>query len=298
MSLLASHLIFDIRDDRYLLFAGNVPPTDLLQYISHDEARADILCLGCGDLRDLLYSLLLHGRRGVGGGPSPRPLSFTLNDWEPAVHARNLLLLQMFLDSRSLLEVGPPDAEGIGLGLDVLDVNAGQGEETGVPTKSGERNSKTTAEAGAPAGRAGSEAAFAQRIGVIFSAMYNLFVDADVLETIQEVAGRLAASAASAEEWASTELGRCVQFADDRSQDRVRDIFRQYADASLLKDVSAKKVKRDSVAFVVEAFQLLGGVLDGGMISSRSWGLASFGTPSQIEAYSKMRHRCKSHALN
>ncbi|CAN0551227.1 unnamed protein product, partial [Ectocarpus sp. 8 AP-2014] len=39
---------------------GNTPPTDLLQHVPHDSPRADVLCLGCGDIRDLLYSVLLH----------------------------------------------------------------------------------------------------------------------------------------------------------------------------------------------------------------------------------------------
>ncbi|CAN0365478.1 unnamed protein product, partial [Ectocarpus sp. 8 AP-2014] len=86
-----------------LLPTGNTPPTDLLQHVPHDTKRADVLSLGCSDLRDLLYSVLLHGRRGVSCGPVPRQLSFTLNDWEPAIHARNLMLLQMILDSRGLL---------------------------------------------------------------------------------------------------------------------------------------------------------------------------------------------------
>ncbi len=50
------------------------------------------------------------------------------------------------------------------------------------------------------------------------SAMYNVFVDEDVLSTIHEVASRLAASAVSSAEWASTELGSFVLFADERSQ--------------------------------------------------------------------------------
>lgn len=70
---------------------------DLLQHVPHDAPCAEVLSLGCGDLRDLLFSILLHGRR-------QRELSFTLNDWEPAVHAKNLVLLQMILDSRDQLE--------------------------------------------------------------------------------------------------------------------------------------------------------------------------------------------------
>ncbi|CAN0402828.1 unnamed protein product, partial [Hapterophycus canaliculatus] len=82
--------------------AGNTPPTDLLQHVPLDARHADVLSLGCGDLRDILYSLLLHGSYGTGCGRDLRALSFTQNDWEPAIHARNIILLQMILDSRNL----------------------------------------------------------------------------------------------------------------------------------------------------------------------------------------------------
>ncbi|CAN0541277.1 unnamed protein product, partial [Ectocarpus sp. 8 AP-2014] len=59
--------------DIFFFYAyGNTPPTDLLQHIPHDAQHAEILSLGCGDLRDFLYSVLLHGRRGVSCGPVPR----------------------------------------------------------------------------------------------------------------------------------------------------------------------------------------------------------------------------------
>ncbi len=202
--------------------AGNTPPTDLLQHIPQDASRADVLSLGCSDLRDLLYSVLLHGRRrGPGRGPVPRRLSFVLNDWEPAIHARSLMLLQMILDSRSLLEAEPKGADGIARGVGSMDIGGGTGggssEESKEPgSKKKNARKKASAKAGLPG------AAFAQRVGVIFSAMYNMFVDAEVLEMIYDVAGRLAASATSPEKWASTELGRLVRFADDRSQNRIR----------------------------------------------------------------------------
>ncbi|CAN0500685.1 unnamed protein product, partial [Ectocarpus sp. 8 AP-2014] len=171
--------------------AGNTPPTDLLQHIPHDAQHAEILSLGCGDLRDFLYSVLLHGRRGVSCGPVPRRFSFMMNDWEPAIHARNLMLLQMFLDARDILE-----------------------------------------------------------IGVIYSSMYNSFVDAEVLEMIESVAGRLAAAAESPSTWASAELGRLVRFADDRSQQRVCKILAAYADGSLQSEGAAARVKRERAAVI------------------------------------------------
>lgn len=155
----------------------------------------------------------------MGCGPVPRRLSFVLNDWEPAIHARNLMLLQMILDSRSLLETASEGVDGIARGMDILDLGEGTGGSS-VESKGPCNSQKDVPKASAKASLAG--AAFAQRIGVIFSAMYNMFVDAEVLEMIHDVAGRLAALATSPEKWASTELGRLVRFADDRSRNRIR----------------------------------------------------------------------------
>ncbi|CAM9189713.1 unnamed protein product, partial [Hapterophycus canaliculatus] len=65
-------------------------------------------------------------------------------------------------------------------------------------------------------------ALFARSIGVIFSAMYNTFLDAGILKTIDDVARRLAASAASPGDWVSTELGKIIRFADDRSREHLK----------------------------------------------------------------------------
>lgn len=78
-----------------------------------------------------------------------------LNDYEPAVHARNLILLQLFLDSRGLLE---SSAAGITAGVAAVNVQGGEGKAKNPPAKEvpprGEVNAR--------------DAAFAQRIGVIF----------------------------------------------------------------------------------------------------------------------------------
>ena len=139
--------------DFFCGLSGNTPPTDLLQHVPHDSPRADVLSLGCGDLRDVLYSILLHGRR-------PRALSFVLNDYEPAIHARNLILLQLFLDARCLLESDrSTDVEGITAGVKAVDVEGGEYKDGERPPLKGESiQGKAKA----------SVAAFAQRIGVIF----------------------------------------------------------------------------------------------------------------------------------
>lgn len=98
-----------------------------------------------------MYSILLHGR-------GQKKLSFVLNDWEPAIHARNLIFLQMVLDSRSLLrECGYEDEidgiihEMVGVGIQDNDATDGS-ENTKKPS----------------AVKTGAGAAFATRIGVIF----------------------------------------------------------------------------------------------------------------------------------
>lgn len=287
------------------VLAGNTPPTDLLQHVPHDASRAEVLSLGCSDLRDLLYSLVLHGRRGVNCGPVPRHLSFVINDWEPAIQARNLILLQMILDSRSLLEEGGPvGADGITCDMDALVIGGGSGDAPSVqPREEKEakahkkkkgpkkKSGKTTAEASP--GKATAQAspggvAFAQRIGVIFSAMYNMFVDGDILENIHDVAGRLAALAASPVEWASTEIGRIVRFADDRSQDRVRRILAQYTDGSFQEKKVFLRVRKERASFL--STYMVKGM--GGNIISRAMGLASLCQGDGMSVNAKMRRQC------
>ncbi|KAF9476995.1 hypothetical protein BDN70DRAFT_862417 [Pholiota conissans] len=70
---------------------GNTPPICLTQGLA-PEKRADILLLGCGDPRNILYTVYAD----LGDGN--RPLDVTCCDWEPAVLARNILLLTMIVD--------------------------------------------------------------------------------------------------------------------------------------------------------------------------------------------------------
>ncbi|XP_065897337.1 uncharacterized protein [Dysidea avara] len=72
---------------------GNTPPDDLLQSITTDTPRPDVLLLGCGDLRSCLYTLWnnfdhRHARRFKG-------VHFVLNDISAAVLARNIIFLYL-----------------------------------------------------------------------------------------------------------------------------------------------------------------------------------------------------------
>ncbi|CAM9319522.1 unnamed protein product, partial [Ectocarpus sp. 12 AP-2014] len=120
------------------------------------------------------------------------------------------MLLQMILDSRDLMD--SPDG---------ITHRMGSLGGLGDPSRSTGPATSAAVKAGGGMDAEDCGAVFAQRIGVIFCALFNMFVDVEVLATIRDVAGRLAASAASAAEWASTELGSFVHFSDDRSQDRV-----------------------------------------------------------------------------
>ncbi|KJA29585.1 hypothetical protein HYPSUDRAFT_126061 [Hypholoma sublateritium FD-334 SS-4] len=79
---------------------GNTPPVCLTQNLS-PEKNAQILLLGCGDPRSILYTIYsdlnLHGRE----------MDFTCCDWEPAVLARNVMLLTMIFDGVSANEAWP-----------------------------------------------------------------------------------------------------------------------------------------------------------------------------------------------
>lgn len=115
-----------------------------------------------------------------------------------------------------------------------------------------------------------------------------MFVDADALQTIQDVAGMLAASAVSSEEWNSTEIGRCVRFADDRSQDRVREILIVYADTDLQKRCPAASVKRQRPALITPR------IPKSLTLVPRSMGLASLrDNDSNVQAHNEMVHKCK-----
>ncbi|KAF8914415.1 hypothetical protein CPB84DRAFT_1841121 [Gymnopilus junonius] len=71
---------------------GSTTPVSFTQTLS-PELKADILLLGCGDPRSILYTI--HADLA----PKYRQMDFTCCDWEPAVLARNMLLFTMIDDS-------------------------------------------------------------------------------------------------------------------------------------------------------------------------------------------------------
>ncbi|KAJ6624929.1 hypothetical protein B0H10DRAFT_2004878 [Mycena sp. CBHHK59/15] len=73
---------------------GNTPPVCLTQNVP-PEKSADVLLLGCGDPRSILYTLHVDW-------PAQRPrLDITCCDDEPAVLARNILLFTLIYDGHS-----------------------------------------------------------------------------------------------------------------------------------------------------------------------------------------------------
>ncbi|RPA81527.1 hypothetical protein BJ508DRAFT_306563 [Ascobolus immersus RN42] len=73
---------------------GNTPAVCLTDHLSPEE-DAEVLLLGCGDVRNLLYTMFVddsHGRVGKA------KLDVTCCDLEPGVLARNILLFSMLAD--------------------------------------------------------------------------------------------------------------------------------------------------------------------------------------------------------
>lgn len=203
------------------------------------------------------------------------------------------MLLQLALDARELLHLATEEIDVLSRGMDALEIR-GEAGNTTQDKKRAPQTAGTTVRAksnvsvgGASLASRARVAAFSQRIGVIFCAMYNVFVDADVLETVQTVAGRLAESAVSSTEWASTELGRFVHFSDTRSQDRVQKILALYADRRLQERLPAARVTKERSA-VIAAY-----VDEGEKPNSRTMGLASFCRPECMGAYFNMSQQCE-----
>ena len=219
------------------------------------------------------------------------------------------MLLQLVLDSRHLLEGAPAGgADGAARGMEALAVDgdtgagsvppssqrgkgkgAGQKKASKEPKKKAPPAKKTPAHKAASSKPSPGDSAFAQRIGAIFCTMYNMFVDADALEMIYDVAGRLAALAASPEDWASSELGRIVRFADDRSRDRVRKILARYTDGSLQDEGVFTKIRAERTAFLATYLRQC----KKPSIISRAMGLASLCQDESMEPSAKMRRHCE-----
>ncbi|KAI9217874.1 hypothetical protein BC828DRAFT_239673 [Blastocladiella britannica] len=84
---------------------GNTQCVDF--FACHDPAREnvrrDALLLGCGDLRSVLYSVQEALRKGA---PSSAALGFVLNDHQPEVLARNLLVLHAIAEKADDMSTG------------------------------------------------------------------------------------------------------------------------------------------------------------------------------------------------
>ncbi|CAE6457748.1 unnamed protein product [Rhizoctonia solani] len=70
---------------------GNTPAVSLTQDLSPEQSVADILLLGCGDPRSILFTI--YSDLTVSG--DERKFDFTCCDIEPAVLARNILLFAL-----------------------------------------------------------------------------------------------------------------------------------------------------------------------------------------------------------
>ncbi|KAI0338023.1 hypothetical protein BDW22DRAFT_823484 [Trametopsis cervina] len=79
---------------------GNTPPVCLTEYLPPGQ-DADILLLGCGDARNILYTIYASNH----DEQTEFKLDFTCCDWEPAVLARNILLWT-FLADRDVETIG------------------------------------------------------------------------------------------------------------------------------------------------------------------------------------------------
>ncbi|KAI0053737.1 hypothetical protein FA95DRAFT_1481088 [Auriscalpium vulgare] len=81
----------------YFYAVGNTVPVCLTQDIPPEEP-ASVLLLGCGDPRNILFTVYASGANSTA---FPRDLDFTCCDLEPAVLARNLLLFSLILDGKA-----------------------------------------------------------------------------------------------------------------------------------------------------------------------------------------------------
>ncbi|KAK5995703.1 hypothetical protein PT974_04120 [Cladobotryum mycophilum] len=72
--------------------AGNTPAVSLTRSIPHGQ-NADILSLGCGDLRNILYTSYVEN------GLSPRKLDITSCDIDEKIIGRNIILLTLIIDN-------------------------------------------------------------------------------------------------------------------------------------------------------------------------------------------------------
>ncbi|KAL1960585.1 hypothetical protein VTO42DRAFT_7164 [Malbranchea cinnamomea] len=72
---------------------GNTPATCLTQDVP-SGTPVNLLLLGCGDARNILYTTYADA------SVNPRQLDFTCCDIEPAIIARNILLFSSIIDDQ------------------------------------------------------------------------------------------------------------------------------------------------------------------------------------------------------
>lgn len=119
--------------------------------------------------------------------------------------------------------------------------------------------------------------------------MYQMFVDKDVIATIHDVADRLAASAATPSEWASTELGKLVRFTNDRSQDGVRKTLLVCTDVSLQENGVFMRIRNARSSFFATHMP------KGKRLKflPRAMGLSSFCSLETLDANNDTRRQCE-----
>lgn len=238
------------------------------------------------DSRDLLDG----GKDAIAQTPTSSPMhpnaSATTKGETESVPERTAALTDA--NSSGKRDVGTPCNEQLSNGI----AAGAKGESATSRDKA--NGKKLAAEgSGVPPGTTSGESskegngAFAQKVGVIFSAMYNVFVDAEVLGVVQSTAAKLATYATSHDTWASSEIGRYVHFIDDRGRERVRAIFETYADKGLKGKKPAAKVKRERAAFIAERIPVDSTRL------SRTMGLASYRQGESLAAYTDMVNKCE-----
>ncbi|KAG8755748.1 hypothetical protein FRC11_005812 [Ceratobasidium sp. 423] len=86
-------------DKQFFYPIGNTPAISLTQDLSPEQPTADILLLGCGDPRNILFTLYSD----LTVGKDARKLDITCCDIQPAVLARNILLF-LLLDENEIID--------------------------------------------------------------------------------------------------------------------------------------------------------------------------------------------------
>ena len=90
----ASRFIYSGEFRHYYAY-GNTPAEDFLEHVSN-ESDPSVLLLGCGDIRSCYYTLWKNFDSAC-GHQNFNGIRFVLNDYCPAVLARNVLFIHLAL---------------------------------------------------------------------------------------------------------------------------------------------------------------------------------------------------------